>query len=371
MSVQMKSRNLDIMLLKIFFTFVVVVYHAHKILPKPGYYPIISSKGYLAVDFFFMITGYLMANSIVRNRNNGIEFNALGFILHKAKSLYHHILVAFIISFILWTCFVKDLKFYEILTYLFMSFGELTFLTVSGIPFTTHIFNGPVWYISAMMLSIFLLYPLCYKNVVRFGQYGAPVLSIFLLAFIINVLNLKNINGALDWTMFTTIGVLRATVSICLGISIYSICDKFKKSNMELSAIGNKIFRFFAFCIFCVLLIFIYVPIFKKYGIITDVNFIVYCFLFLTILLITNTNFFWLDNKFINFLSELSLPMYLNHRIWCYLINARYNDMANLHKLILYLVATFITALVALLFAKILVKKKDLIKSLLFKPKKS
>lgn len=95
----MKKLNFEITLLKIFFTFAVLFYHTIKITEKPIEY--LFPGGYLAVEFFFIITGYFMAASIVRNNEKGNDLSTIGFVLHKMKSMYPHIIIAFLISFLL------------------------------------------------------------------------------------------------------------------------------------------------------------------------------------------------------------------------------------------------------------------------------
>lgn len=164
----MKKLNNDLSLLKILFTFVIVWYHFYKIVPD---YPRLFPRGYLGVEFFFILSGYFMASSIVRNQAKGIEQCAFQFTLHKIKLIYPHLIAGFIINFLIYNLFVADYTIIDSCTSGIFSIGELSFINLAGLKMTKHFYNGPAWYINAMMLAVFLLYPLAKKDIKKFGNY--------------------------------------------------------------------------------------------------------------------------------------------------------------------------------------------------------
>lgn len=162
-------------------------------------------------------------------------------------------------------------------------------------------------------------------------------------------------SNAIGWFGFTTGGMIRAIAGISLGISLYVASEAIKR-NYEVSKLGNIILRAIAFVLLALLFFFMGTAHFNSFKIITDLNFIAYTFIFLLIILITKSNLTFLDTKFTKLLSILSLPIFLNHRIWIYFIDARLSDLSDNKKLALYLGATLVTALIAIPLSKLISK---------------
>ncbi|MBR5278787.1 MAG: hypothetical protein IKU23_05945, partial [Clostridia bacterium] len=86
------KRNGTIDLLKFAFTVMVMLYHT-------GY---CFKGGYIAVDFFFIVSGFLMAKSMKISVNNGVAAgtDTVNFILRKAKGIFPFYISAWLITFI-------------------------------------------------------------------------------------------------------------------------------------------------------------------------------------------------------------------------------------------------------------------------------
>ncbi len=361
----MKKLNFEITLLKVFFTFAVLFYHTCKITSKPIEY--LFPGGYLAVEFFFIVSGYFMAASIVRNSKNGIDYSGLGFVLHKMKAIYPHIIVAFVINFFIQMVFIKNYPIEKIAEIGICSIGELSFLTFSGIKFSKFYFNGPTWYLSSMVIGMLLLYPFVKKNVYRFGSSFAPIISI--IAYAIICQNFKCIDYATKFVSITTVGTIRAIAALSLGVCLYSVVEGFKNSKFELTAIGNKITRIICCLLFILLVAMMVLPSFSPHKMFTEMCFIVYLFTFLFLLLISDGSIKFLNNKITRFLAVLSLPLYLNHRIWLYLLNDKFSYLDMSVQLTIYFVASIITAIIAIPLERRLTKLFKYIGSLALKEK--
>ena len=72
----MKSKNYEIDFVKFLFAIGIFVYHSMYLDAVNGN-PKIFAKGYLGVEFFFMVSGYFMAASISKAQSNQIEASIL------------------------------------------------------------------------------------------------------------------------------------------------------------------------------------------------------------------------------------------------------------------------------------------------------
>ena len=86
-----KTRNGTIDLMRILFTLCIVIHHAHQAGLR-------MNCGYIGVEFFFIVTGYLVMNKIADF--DGEKFEVLPFLFHKLKAFYPEFICAHIIGLI-------------------------------------------------------------------------------------------------------------------------------------------------------------------------------------------------------------------------------------------------------------------------------
>lgn len=101
---QKNKRNGKIELLRFIFCIFILFYHIGLPIYGRSDTPIIGdhitffSKGYLGVEFFFLVTGFLMARSAHktnRTSNNSVGTDSLRFMKKKIWSIFPYHLVAF------------------------------------------------------------------------------------------------------------------------------------------------------------------------------------------------------------------------------------------------------------------------------------
>lgn len=85
----MKKRNNELDLLKLFFTFIVFLVHT-QYLKAADDVPLLVPKGFLSVEFFFMVSGYFMALSASRGTisEKGLFVENIRFNLDKISKFY-------------------------------------------------------------------------------------------------------------------------------------------------------------------------------------------------------------------------------------------------------------------------------------------
>lgn len=153
-----KERNTTMDLLKFIFSLVIVWYHYYiNFLLEPGRgYP----NGYLAVEFFFISSGCLLANSAEKRNNNlNIGKDTWEFIKHKFIGLVPEVYVAWLLFFSIQAISLRW-SIYQIIKNIVGGIPELLFIHYVTTGKNLFCCNGVYWYISALLVGCEILYPL-------------------------------------------------------------------------------------------------------------------------------------------------------------------------------------------------------------------
>lgn len=140
------SRNNSIIVWRIFFAYIIASFH---FLNEYG----IGTSLYLATDFFFIVSGFLLGYEISIDKYN----SAAALIVHKVKKYYPHYLFSLVISIIVFILLGKGPRIeYKSL------FLELFMLQMAGTN-PDSLLNVPTWYISVLLIASYIIFYL-YKN---------------------------------------------------------------------------------------------------------------------------------------------------------------------------------------------------------------
>lgn len=217
---QKSQRNGAIDFWRFAFSILIVICHSPT-LPSFAHDNIIWFKGgSIGVEFFFITSGFLMAK---HSYTEGVPTGKAtwDFIKSKYLAIFPTYLFAYIVSLI-----VKSALGDNFLKLFGSSIYELLFLHNAGLYQLFNARNFVVvqasWYVSAMLLSMFILYPILYSRRDMFLHVIAPLLTVFLLGYFAT--NLHQLHATDKFR-----GVLRATVEICLGCVAYQVCESLKK----------------------------------------------------------------------------------------------------------------------------------------------
>jgi peptidoglycan/LPS O-acetylase OafA/YrhL len=164
--------------------------------------------------------------------------------------------------------------------------------------------NDPVWYLSAMLIAMLILYPALRKFPDMFINVIAPLVVLFFLGYLSNTYGSLIINYS-DYNLVYP-GILRAIAEISLGCISFGICRKlldFKKAGkLALSIVELS----------CYALVFYLANI--SYNSRTD--FIILLFLMVGITITFSQQSIWnnlFQNKFCFYLGRLSMALFLCH----------------------------------------------------------
>lgn len=261
-----KQHNVTIDFLRFFFSVIVVLHHSRYVLGDDNCYFL---GGSLAVEFFFFVSGYLLlvgadkagrkngagyllpdgVDMAGRTEAAGLETKGVGagttgigaetlhFILHKIRSFLPEFLIAWWIGFVL----IGVVRQYGVLDYL-KAFGndfwELTLVKMSGL--FTHGIDGAMWYLSAMLLGMAILYPLLRTKRDLMTHLVCPLLALFLYGYLCQAEG--HPRDPIVWLGLCYKGLVRAIAGLCTGVVICMAVRRLKRfSPSGLTKTGNAL----------------------------------------------------------------------------------------------------------------------------------
>lgn len=231
------AKNVTAEFLRFCFTCIICVVHCNAVAP-------FVKHGYIAVEFFFVLSGYLLYHSFTRHRDIGV----LDFTLRKVKRFF----VPFVLSMLL--LMVLDRKQYlmpaewtpdGILTTYFSHLHEFFFLRGVGLTRLLPI-NGPMWYLSVLLIGGALLYALLRNNRNKAITLYIPFVCIFGLAYVYNAEHdfIPGINRSL----------MRGLSEMSLGVLIAVLMER-KKQAIARRAGWFDLMGIVAFCGFTLMIL--------------------------------------------------------------------------------------------------------------------
>lgn len=294
-------------------------------------------KGKNGVEFFFLVTGFLMAKSIHKSLRqealdpscapDSLGEETVSFLWRKVKAvLPYHIPYCIITVILLYMLYPSKmpLMFFE-------RFPSLFFLNSTGIMADFSSFLSVEWYISSMLIALAVVYPLCKRFWKDFGYLIAPLSALLILGYInFNVGQLPGNTKA--WNGVILYVNLRAFADICLGVTCYFACLSLKKYTFTTWKKG-LLSLLEAIC---------YFSAFRYYCSSASDKFQVYILLILCVgitLSFSQQGLFGhsilFQNRFCCFLGNISLPIYLGQNIiriiankWMYFSQPRQHVLA-------------------------------------------
>lgn len=322
---------------------IIALFHFELIFPFGNY--AVFSTGYLGVEFFFVLSGFLLVKEFSEDPNSGK--NDIGIVIKKKLiRLYPAYLVAlFSLGFIYsakW--FNGNFKEWLQSEQHFKGFiVELFCLQATGISKFQYI-NGPSWYVSALIISTIILMPLLKYGKVVFINRISPFIS--LLFYLIFFFKDPYMSPNNFWMGFISTALTRSLAGMLLGIFLYSIYSRIKPWIQNLGYMKISILESVSTIFFFKLLIFrqasrwnflVFIPIctlillmFSSEGIITKI----------------------LSNKLFQFFGKISFSFYILQSICSNYINCWFSGLSNPYITFFYLIINLITAILLYYFVE-------------------
>ncbi len=354
-----KEKNGKIEFLRLVFCICVVCFHYYKYvlggadMDEGGLHLSFFPNGAIAVEFFFIVSGFLMGKSIYKSiqkkgslsNDRLLSKDYVRFMGKKILAIFPYHIVGFIIVLALksmedidhWTVIVKRIV---------NSIPCFFLLDMSGVKFANP--NLVEWYISAMLISMAIIYPIARKCYYRFTRYWAPIIAILFLGSM--VIQTKNIVGDVHEVMFGSIykGLIKAFAEICLGLFAFELCRFI--DTFELRKSSKLFLTMVEILMFIITIIFTMMTFGNNYWI--DCLFAVFVLIVLSFSSLTYGSRIF-NNKFFYYLGSLSLPIYLCHYAGILLLNlSPFNSYdANL-KFLSYLLSVAISTIIVKIVGK-------------------
>lgn len=176
-------------------------------------------RGYMGVEFFFLVTGFLMANTMHKRMNDthNLGKETFRFTLSKIKAIFPYHVIAFILLFaeeIILNKYSFSKSMLKFLGYL----PNLLLIQKLGFDYAT--LNRVEWYVSCMIFACAILYPICRKYYSMFVHVIAPVGGLMILGYITHEYGTL-VPGTKTFSGITCLYLFRAIAEIALGVSAY------------------------------------------------------------------------------------------------------------------------------------------------------
>ena len=347
-----KKRNPEIELWRFIFTVIIFIFHSNHLDDRIC----LLQQGFTAVEFFFITSGYFMALSAEKKYADSPKgLGTVQFLKGKIAVFYPYVILSFIATYCI-VEFTSDVSLKGAAGDFLLSFQELGLFKMAGIIGIKY-FNGPSWYLSAMILAMLVTFPLLLKLKDTFIYVVSPAVTLVIYAYLSHENGSLNVNT--QWHIFTTLGVLRAVAGICAGCLCYGFVKLIKERKTELTGFGKVSLASLEVLILAALLFIMQNRIKFRNSISYDyfevlLIFILTVIVFSDITGISNL----LPSRLCAFLGEISLPVYLISRSVIYLYNGLGLNLRIRYALAFYTVCSAAGALVMFIIVKLCKKYK-------------
>ena len=365
-------RNGRIEILRFVFAFIVLLHHSRYLLGDDNCYFL---GGSLGVEFFFIVSGFLMMNTvdrIVSSKNyntipvdRNLANETASFIKKKIQAVLPQFPIAWFIGLI-FVIIIGQMSIVEAFEEFKEDFWELSLLKMTGI--YDGGLDGVMWYISSMLICMTILYPLLRK----FPHMMRKIWCHFFALMLLGMMCILDGHPRNPTKVYSIIykGNIRAFAEICIGIWSFDIVRKIK--NINWSGLARVIFEIVQLAGYLMAIVYMYM---EKPG--RDDYFFLMILSISVILSFAQVGILSevYNNRFSMILGRFSAAMYFSHLYYAQNLNLILSDSLNKQqKTVIYVVCSLVTALVvealAFLYKKVSPNFKRGLKAILVKDEK-
>ncbi|MCM1037808.1 MAG: acyltransferase [Ruminococcus sp.] len=335
----MRNRNVIVEFARFLFSILVVGYHVQ--MSMNNSIADFFENGALAVEFFFLISGYFLAKSIEKvngRQNSKIMSETLHFMKNKIKGILPaHITATIAILLVL---LVFDL-------------GNFRTLVLKGLPgiflvqmafFWTNSYETmlivPEWYLSAMLICMLFMFPIALF--LRKKMQGKTVVFA-LVGILVIILMISGV--AMNWTFpQNLIQNIRAWGDMCVGMFAYHLSAAL--SRLELKHTSSTALKVTEIVCYAIPIIFGFLPLDPSMMALCMVITVICVFIAISITFadkgvkITNE----ITGNIFSYLGSISLAIYLFHPVIISLLGYVAPDCPELSRMLIIFPAAIILA---------------------------
>ncbi len=310
------------------------------------HYCALSPNGYLGVDFFFVLSGFLLMSHFTahyRPEHDAVKQAAV-YTKNRYLKIIPFYLVAFALSILLSISMNKGLTIGS-----FVKNAGWELLMLEGFGITQDLIVGPGWYCSSLLIAGFVIYFLLGKSRKNYLYLIAPIS--LMTIFVYMAVHFSNLNRWLQVDTWISTGTLRGFAEMGLGCICYEIFQHAKDKMQNRMKILSSIVE-----LLCIIFI-----LYVMYG----KNVQGYDFICVLVMAALITSFFIansylstvLNNSLSAYLGRISVSIYLNHIIlanidWYGLLGIDWND-----SFIIYLCIVILFSCVSQKFVELIMQR--------------
>ena len=311
------KRNGKIELLRFVFASTVLCFHVrpdawdHTVILFPGVE--LFPAGKLGVEFFFLLSGFLMAKSIDSQYKRtpthnlppaNLSEDTFAYVSKKVKAILPYHMLFCIVALAIG---IKGHPSKELQSFLIDNVLSLFLLNSTGLVKGTLGIIAPEWYLSSMFLMMLILYPLAKRYWKTVPLTVCPFVGLLCIGYIVQTNGIfpGNIKA---WGGITLYCNIRALGELCLGITSFALCEKLSASSIE-SRVKATVIKIIEVACYCLAL---YLMCIRESN--THQLVLMLFFVGLTISMSrygAGNQSPLLQNSFMRLLGEVSLPVYL------------------------------------------------------------
>ena len=311
----MSKRNGEIDLLRFVFALLIVFFHFNFNF-KLGFF----AKGYIGVEFFFVVSGFLMASHVSRTNAGSRDLGLIAdetwrYLLKKISTFYPYYLSVVLLQVIVRSILVNHNGIAQIGFSFLQSIPTFTLTFMALNESAVSLYVGNTWYLSAMLIAIFLLYPLLLWQYKYSVEIIFPLLSLFINGYLFATN--KTITNWKDWSGLVYFGVLRAVAEMALGGCIFQLSTLMTINKPHIlysdktpTKIVVTLFKLFCYV---VVIAFAWGSIFgEQFNASFSLHALLFCSLGI-LLSFSNVGYCIPNSKATRYLGKISLPIFIYH----------------------------------------------------------
>lgn len=348
-----KNRNGEIDLFRFLFAIIILLGHTYhtfgmkNVMPRSG----------ICTEYFFLVTGCLMAkkaSTLSRNlTDEEIAHNTWQYIMRKIKTFLPYYVMSFILM-ILYVLIIRKFTLIQLIKELLQSIPLLT-LSFTGWGVRGKLCLWGSWFLSAMIIACFILYPILLKNYHISTKIIFPLLGMWLVQY--NYKNYSMITAIMDNKTILAGGLIRAISEIAIGSSIYELSLRIKSlvhgKSLSYLLVGVKYLSYIVAILYAI----------RFHNSMTDIDYLLWLIVAVT-LSFSGVGFVVKESSLTTCCGKISLPIYIFHML---LVSSTYQmlgrDISGL-AIILIAVVSIVFSIVFMYITDYLMEKIVLYKKI-------
>lgn len=327
-------RNKTIDLFRFIFAWIIVLYHSFFIVsPKVGW------GGYICVEFYFIVSGYLMAHKACKCINEDIGVTTYGYLKKKFLSILPYFGVAAFFSIIIYAIF-SGMELTQVVRNVFYSLFEVFLLQMYG--FHGYWPTGVAWYLSSLFIALAIIFPVEVKYKKNFTCHIAPLIVLAIYGYLCYIDG--HINTPDKWMGITYKGNLRAVAGVTLGCISYDLSDVIRK--LKITNFKKIIISICEFTGYAIVICSAFIRTSED-----DMDFLIIFCLFVSVTFSFSNQSILTEalnrcsHRFWKYIGTFSMCIYFNHFYWSANLSKIFPDsFYRSEKILIYLLIVGVTA---------------------------